>query len=117
MKQKMLNEQELRSYIEEQVRNELLSEEIIDENFLKTLFDKLPGFSWETLAGIVLGRVAIAPLLTKLLNAIGIPADGQLGQFIINTASATGGAYVGDWVDKKWNPIGKSNNPKLADKK
>jgi hypothetical protein len=112
MAQKTLNEQQLRKYVENEVRNTLLNEGI-DEGILSKLFDKLPGFSWESVIGAVLGHVAIAPILKKLLTAIGIPCDGKFGQFIINAVADTGMAYVGDWVDKKWNPIGRSNNPEL----
>lgn len=131
MAQKVLNEEQMREYVENEVRNALLSENI-DEgmvlNLLKRLFggkngnggnidwasilEKLPGFSWETVIGAALGRIAIAPILTKLLVSLGIPADSKFAQFIINTAVTAGGAYLGDWVDKNHNLIGGSNGPK-----
>ena len=55
------------------------------------------------------GHIAIAPILTKLLNAIGIPADGALGQFILKRVSEVGGYTLGQWVDKKWDPVGLDN--------
>jgi len=134
MAQKVLNEEQMREFIEQEVRkalvNEGLDENMTDEGFLDWIkkivglggeqggninwlgiLEKLPGFSWETLIGAVLGRVAIAPILTKLLTSLGIPADSAFAKFIINTAVTVGGAYVGDWVDKNHNLIGGSNGP------
>lgn len=132
MAQKVLNEEQMREYVEQEVRKALMNEEI-DEGVLDWLsrlagrsdgqsgmpgwmniLDKLPGFSWETLIGAVLGRVAVAPILTKLLTSLGIPADGAFGKFIINTAVTAGGAYLGDWIDKNHNLIGGSNGPSTA---
>jgi len=107
MAQKVLNEEQMREYVEQEVRKALMNEEIDEEKILK----KLPGFSWETLIGAVLGRVAVAPILVKLLTSLGIPADGAFGKFIINTAVTAGGAYLGDWIDKNHNLIGSSNGP------
>ena len=134
MAQKVLNEEQMREFIEQEVRkalvNEGLDENMTDEGLLDwikkiiglggeqggninwlSILEKLPGFSWETLIGAVLGRVAIAPILVKLLTSLGIPADGAFGKFIINTAVTAGGAYLGDWIDKNHNLIGGSNGP------
>lgn len=129
MGQKVLNEEQMREYVEQEVRKALMNEEI-DEGILNWIMklagggngqnrninwmgilDKLPGFSWETLIGAVLGRIAVAPILAKLLTSLGIPADGAFGKFIINTAVTAGGAYLGDWIDKNHNLIGGSNGP------
>lgn len=129
MGQKVLNEEQMREYVEQEVRKALMNEEI-DEGILNWLgklvgggeghngginwmgiLDKLPGFSWETLIGAVLGRVAVAPILVKFLTSLGIPADSAFGKFIINTAVTTGGAYLGDWIDKNHNLLGGSNGP------
>ena len=127
MGQKVLNEEQMREYVEQEVRKALMNEEINEGvlDWLMKLFgggngqngtpnwmgilEKLPGFSWETLIGAVLGRVAVAPILTKLLVSIGIPADSPLVKFVVNTAVTTGGAYLGDWIDKNHNLIGGSN--------
>jgi hypothetical protein len=128
MGQKVLNEEQMREYVEQEVRKALMNEEI-DEGILNWLgklvggdgqngnpnwlgiLDKLPGFSWETLIGAVLGRVAVAPILVKLLTSLGIPADSAFGKFVVNTAVTAGGAYLGDWIDKNHNLIGGSNGP------
>lgn len=128
MAEKRLNEEQLREYVEKEVSMALLNEEI-DEGVLdfltggksgtntgalgSTLSKLIPGFSWETLIGGILGRIAIEPILKNILEKIGIKADGDVGRAILHAVSVYGGAKIGDWVDKKWNPIGDSNNPQL----
>ena len=123
MAQKILSEEQLRKYVEQEVRealiNESMNENITDEDgLLAGLAGLMPiirqvggirNLSMESILGVILGQIAVAPILTKLLNTIGIPADGKFGQFIINTAVSAGGAYLGDWVDKKWDLIGLDN--------
>ena len=113
MKQKVLNEEQMREYIENEVRKALMNENI-NEKWLSGLLGGILGNglkvpSAEALIGAILGNIAIAPLLTKLLEAIGIPANGPLGKFIIETAVTAGGAKLGDWIDQKWDPIGLDN--------
>ena len=114
MAQKVLNEEQMREYVEQEVRKALMNENIDEAGLLSGLLGgalgngfKMP--SMEAIIGAVLGNVAIAPLLTKLLNVIGIPADGPLGKFIIETAVTAGGAKLGQWIDEKWDPIGLDN--------
>ena len=123
MAEKKLNEAEMRKYIENEVRsallaeniNEELNENMTDEGILRWINGLLGnqqggrGVSMEGIIGAILGHVAIAPILTKLLNAIGIPADGPLGHFIIKRAGEVGGYFIGDWIDKKKDPIGIDN--------
>ena len=119
MAQKVLNEEQMREYIENEVRSALLAEGIdenmTDEGLISGLAGILPlirkvggikNLSMESIIGVILGQIAIAPLLTKLLAAIGIPADSAFGKFIVQAAVSAGGAYLGDWIDKKWDPIG-----------
>lgn len=114
MEQKVLNEEQMREYIENEVRMALLAEGI-DENVDEGLLDILKnvfggrGISMEGIIGAILGHIAITPILTKLLNVIGIPADGPLGQFILKRVGEVGGYTIGDWIDKKWDPIGVDN--------
>lgn len=114
MAQKVLSEEQMREYVEQEVRKALMNENIDEASWLSGLLGgalgngfKMP--SMEAIIGAVLGNVLIAPLLTKLLTAIGIPADGPLGKFIIETAITAGGAKLGDWIDQKSDPIGVDN--------
>ena len=118
MAQQVLNEEQMREYVEQEVRKALMNENI-DENTFESLFgnggnginwinilNKLPGFSWETLIFAALGKVAIGPIIRKLLGTIGIPAESKFAEFIIDNATAVGGAYLGDWIDKNHNLFG-----------
>lgn len=114
MAQMKLNEEQMREYVEQEVRKALMNENIDEAGLLSGLLGgalgngfKMP--SMEAIIGAVLGNIAIAPLLTKLLNVIGIPADGPLGKFIVETAVTAGGAKLGQWIDEKWDPIGLDN--------
>jgi hypothetical protein len=114
MEQKILSEEQMREYVEQEVRKALMNENIDEAGVLSGLLGgvlgngfKMP--SLEAILGAALGNILIAPLLTKLLNTIGIPADGALGKFIIETAVSAGGAKLGDWIDQKWDPIGLDN--------
>jgi hypothetical protein len=114
MEQKILSEEQMREYVEQEVRRALMNENIDEAGVLSGLLGgvlgngfKMP--SLEAILGAALGNILIAPLLTKLLNTIGIPADGALGKFIIETAVSAGGAKLGDWIDQKWDPIGLDN--------
>ena len=130
MEEKVLNEAQMRKYIENEVRNALLSESInenitdeglldllknvfgigTDENGQNTQNNEKRGISLEGIIGAILGHIAIAPLLTKILNAIGIPANGPLGQFILKRVSEIGGYSLGQWVDRNMgDPIGLDN--------
>lgn len=123
MEQKVLSEEQMRKYIESEVRNALLSEgidegqlyeNINDEGFLNWLskitgIGNGQGISMEGIVGAILGRIAIKPILEKLLNVIGIPTDKALGQFILKRVSEVGGYSLGQWVDRKWDPIGADN--------
>lgn len=112
MAQKVLNEEQMREFVEQEVRRAL--NENMDEGLLSTLLGGAVGNgfkfpSLEAILGAALGNILIAPLLAKLLNAIGIPTDSPLFKFIIETAVSAGGAKLGDWIDQKWDPIGIDN--------
>ena len=128
MAQKKLNEDQMRGYIEQEVRralmseskgktvlqesiDEVLAENMTDEGFLDWLSNLFggqggsgKGFQAETILGAILGRLA-APLLRSLLRHLGVDADGQLGRAITNALSATLGGIAGQKVGEKWNPI------------
>ena len=118
MAKEVMSEAQLREYVENEVRKALLAENLeenmTDEGILKWLSNLTgigngQGISMEGIAGAILGHIAIAPILTKLLNAIGIPADGALGQFILKRVAEVGGYSLGQWIDRKWDPIGLDN--------
>lgn len=114
MAQKVLSEEQMREYVEQEVRKALMNENIDEAGLLSGLLGgalgngfKVP--SMEAIIGAVLGNVLIAPILTKLLTSLGIPADSPIGKFIVETAVTAGGAKLGDWIDQKSDPIGLDN--------
>ena len=118
MTQKVLNEEQMRAFVEQEVRKALMegnmNENMTDEDILDWLskitgIGNGQGISMEGIVGAILGHIAITPILTKLLNVIGIPADGALGQFILKRVSEVGGYSLGQWIDRKWDPIGMDN--------
>lgn len=113
MEKKVLTEAQMREYVEQEVRKALMNENM-DEGLLSGLLGGVLGNgikspSLEAIIGGVLGNIAIAPILSKLLTALGIPVDGAFGKFVLETAITAGGAKLGDWIDKKWDPIGVDN--------
>lgn len=138
MSQKVLNEAQMRKYIESEVRkalmnenkensllkesiNEVLEESMMDEGVMDWLNNLLgmggqgdkqqqgrQGISAEGIVGAILGRF-LAPVLEKLLAKIGIEPKGPVGSLIIKAATTMGGYGIGQWVDKKWDPIGVDN--------
>ena len=135
MAQKVLSEIQMREYVEREVRkalmsenkggtllsesiNEALSESMMDEGIMDWLNKLLgiggqnsgqqqdrQGISAEGIIGAILGRF-MAPVLEKLLSKIGIEPKGPVGSIIVKAASTMGGYGLGQFVDKKWNPIG-----------
>lgn len=143
MGQKVLSESQMREYVEQEVRRALMNEnrnntilsesisEALEENmtdegildWLKNLLggnDKQtgnenfkPGISMEGIIGAILGRF-FAPVLGKLLSKIGINPNSLIGSVIIKAASTMGGYGIGQFVDKKWDPIGVDNGGLLG---
>jgi hypothetical protein len=138
MAQKFLNEAQMRKYVEGEVRkalmnekrensllkesiNEALEESTMDEGVMDWLNNLLgmgsqsgnqqqgrQGISAEGIVGAILGRF-LAPVLEKLLAKIGIEPKSPIGSLIIKAATSMGGYGIGQWVDKKWDPIGVDN--------
>lgn len=137
MAQKVLSEEQMREYVEREVRkalmeesegnailtesiNEVLDESMTDENVFSWLNNLLGrggqqqqgqaggGVTMEGIIGAILGRF-FAPVLKKLLAKIGIEPNGPIGSVIVNAASTIGGYGIGQLVDKKWDPFGIDN--------
>ena len=129
-----MNEQQLREYVENEVRkalmsetkensllseciNEAIEENMTDESVISWLQNLLMGgqnnpgqgndnrgISAEGIIGAILGRF-FAPVLRRLLEKIGIMPDSAIGKVIVNAASTMGGYGLGQLIDKKWDLI------------
>ena len=95
MKQKVLNEAQLREYIEGEVRKELMKEGL-NEDVL----------SYEGGIGAILGRLILGPVIKSILKSLGVDPNGKLGRLIINAGSIGTGAALGSLVDHGPNPLG-----------
>lgn len=123
MAEKRLNETQMRAFVENEVRKALMeeipgSQSILNESINEALTENLtdedlswlnsllggdpehPGIRGEAIIGGILGRF-LAPVLTKLLNKIGIDADGPVGQIIIKAATTAGGTAIGQAIGNK----------------
>ena len=119
MAQKILSEEQLREYVEQEVRKALMNEELgenmTDEGqFLDTLkrltgIGNGQGVSLEGIVLSVLGHNFIPKLLSGILNAIGIPTDQALGQWILKRVGEVGGYSLGQWLDRKYDFVGLDN--------
>lgn len=128
MAQKVLSEEQMREYVEQEVRkalmnenkgktilqesiDEVLAENMADEGFMDWIGNLFggqggsgKGFQAEAIVGAILGRLA-SPLLRNLLKRLGVDADGELGRAITNALSMTLGGIAGQKVGERWNPI------------
>jgi hypothetical protein len=120
MAQKVLSEAQMREYVEQEVRKTLMNENI-DEGVFGTLIGLVGGLypiirrlglkniSLESIVCATLANVAIAPLIGRILEAIGIPANGAVGQMLLKAASSYGGGSLGNWLHQNWDVLGLDN--------
>lgn len=105
MAQQVMNEAQMRGYVEKEVRKALLKENVTDEGLISGILGMIPyvagggNLSLESLIGGILGQFTVAPLLKLLLNAIGIRSNSKVFEFIMNAAGTYGGARLGDLLD------------------
>ena len=119
MAQKVLNEEQMREYVEQEVRKALMNEELgenmTDEGKILDALKQLTGIgngqgiSMEGIIMAILGHNFIPRLLSGILNAIGIPTDGALGQWILKRVGEVGGYSIGQWLDRQYDFIGLDN--------
>ena len=139
MGQKVLNESQMREYVEQEVRkalmnenknntilsesiNEVLDENMADENVLDWLKNLFIGENGGQAGGNgsgpgismegIIGAILgrfFAPVLGRLLSKIGINPNGAIGSVILKAAGTVGGFGLGQLIDKKWDPIGFDN--------
>lgn len=120
MAQKTLNEEEMRKYIEGEVRKALMEENIneeLDEGMLDLIAGKLfrnggepNGFlgklikehmNFPDLMNLVIGIFGVAPIVKWLCGAFGIDVNGPLGNVLVRALSAAGTVAVGDAIQNR----------------
>lgn len=120
MAQKTLNEEEMRKYIEGEVRKALMEENIneeLDEGMLDFIAGKLfrnggepnsflgklikDHMNFPDLMNLVIGIFGVAPIVKWLCGAFGIDVNGPLGNVLVRALSAAGTVAVGDAIQNR----------------
>jgi uncharacterized membrane protein YgcG len=115
MGQKVLNEEQMREYVEQEVRKALMNEQL-DEGLLDFLSDKLfsngspnsafgrlikDHMNFPDLMSLVIGIFGVAPIVKWLCGAFGINVNGPLGDLLVRALSGAGAVAVGDMIQNK----------------
>ena len=120
MAQKVLNEEQLREYVEQEVRSALMNENIdegLDENAMTWLAGKLFGnggnpnsilgklikehMNFPDLMNLVIGIFGVAPIVKWLCGAFGIDVDGPIGNLLVRALSGLGTVAIGDAIQNR----------------
>ena len=120
MAQKTLNEEEMRKYIEGEVRKALMEENVneeLDEGMLDFIAGKLfrnggepnsflgklikDHMNFPDLMNLVIGIFGVAPIVKWLCGAFGIDVNGPLGNVLVRALSAAGTVAVGDAIQNR----------------
>lgn len=109
MAQKKLNEEQMREYVEQEVRKALMNENI-DEGLLDKIMGLLNGDSGKGIIGnyikehmnmedlitFAIGIFGVAPLVNWICRLIGLDVQGPLAQILIRGLSGVGTVALGD---------------------
>lgn len=120
MSQKVLNEEQLREYVEQEVRSALMNENIdegLDENAINWLAGKLfsnggnpngvlgrlikEHMNFPDLMNLVIGIFGVAPIVKWLCGAFGIDVDGPIGNLLVRALSGLGTVAIGDAIQNR----------------
>ncbi len=120
MGQKVLNEEQMRQYVEGEVRKALMEgniDEGLDENIINWLAGKLFGngggpnsilgrlikdhMNFPDLMNLVIGIFGVAPIVKWLCGAFGIDVDGPLGNLLVRALSGVGTVAIGDAIQNR----------------
>lgn len=120
MGQKVLNEEQMRQYVEGEVRKALMEgniDEGLDENVINWLAGKLFGngggpnsilgrlikdhMNFPDLMNLVIGIFGVAPIVKWLCGAFGIDVDGPLGNLLVRALSGVATVAIGDAIQNR----------------
>ena len=121
MAQKVLNEEEMRKYIENEVRNALIKENIDEELDEGRILDFIAGklfngggepngflgklikdhMNFPDLMNLVIGIFGVAPIVKWLCGVFGINVDGPLGNLLVRALSGAGTVAIGDAIQAR----------------
>ena len=95
---KVLNEKQMREYIENEVRKSIVSESI-DEGILGNLIKGHMNFP--DLMNLAIGIFGVAPIVKWLCGVFGIDVNGPIGKMLVTAISAAGTVAVGDIIQNR----------------
>ena len=95
---KVLNEKQMREYIENEVRKNIMSESI-DEGILGNLIRGHMNFP--DLMNLAIGIFGVAPIVKWLCGVFGIDVNGPIGKMLVTAISAAGTVAVGDIIQNR----------------
>lgn len=95
---KVLNEKQMREYIENEVRKNIMSESI-DEGILGNLIKGHMNFP--DLMNLAIGIFGVAPIVKWLCGVFGIDVNGPIGKMLVTAISAAGTVAVGDIIQNR----------------
>lgn len=112
MDQKVLNEEQMREYVENEVREALMNENINEGWFLDKIMQLLNGKSGQGIIGkyikdhmnpedlinLAIGVFGVAPIVKWLCHAIGLDVNGPLANILVRALSGMGTMAIGDMI-------------------
>lgn len=112
MAQKVLNEEQMRGYVEEEVRAALLNENMDEGWLMDKIVGLLNGNSGKNIIGsyikehmnpadlinLAIGVFGVAPIARWLCNAIGLDVNGPLAKLLITALAGMGTMAIGDKI-------------------
>ena len=120
MEQKVLNEEQMRQYVEGEVRKALMEgniDEGLDESVINWLAGKIFGnggnpngvlgrlikehMNFPDLMNLVIGIFGVAPIVKWLCGAFGIDVNGPLGNLLVRALSGVGTVAIGDAIQNR----------------
>ena len=116
MAKKVLSEEQMREYVEQEVRNALLNENM-DEGFLDKVLGMFGGnmgnggiggylkdhMNLPDIINILIGILGVTPVAKWLCGTLGIDTSGPLAKLIITALSTMGTVAVGDAIQNRRN--------------
>ena len=117
MGQKVLNEEQMREYVEQEVRKALMNEDMDEGRILDFITGKLFGnggdptslfgrlikdhMNFPDIMNLVIGIFGVAPIVKWLCGVFGINVDGPLGNLLVRALSGAGAVAIGDAIQAK----------------
>jgi hypothetical protein len=117
MAQKVLNEEQMREYVEREVRNALVNENMDEGQILDFIAGKLFGnagnptgflgklikdhMNFPDVMNLIIGIFGVTPIIKWLCSTFGIDVNGPLANILITALGSFGTVAVGDAIQAR----------------